>query len=253
MTYFIALLKARNEYLFYFGMLSLLSAVIMFAVSKFSNVQISGVNAWYKPSKFALSIGIFSLTMGWYTGYLFYKYIHIYNWAMIIFLGFEVFYISLQASRGQLSHYNISSTLYASLTVVMAISAIAATLYTGYIGILFCTGDFAELPDYYLWAIRFGIFLFVIFALEGAIIGANGSHRVGGAGGSAIPFLNWSLQYGDLRIAHFIEMHALQVLPLVAFYVLKDIRLVISAGIMYGLLACFCLVLALNARSLFSF
>lgn len=253
MTAFIALLKSRNECLFYFGLLCLLSAVLLLTISKFSDIQINGVNSWYKPSKFALSMGIFSLTMGWYTGYLSYKYIHIYNWSLIIFLGFEVFYVALQASRGQLSHYNVSSTLYSSLTVVMAVAAIAATLYTGYIGILFCTESFTGLPDYYIWAIRLGIFLFVTFALEGAIIGANGSPRVGATDGGAIPFLNWSLKYGDLRVAHFVGMHALQILPLIAFYLLKDVKLVVLIGIIYGLLALFCLIQALNSKALLSF
>lgn len=251
---FLASLKTRNECLFYFGLLCLSSAALILIRSKFSDVQINGVNVLYKPFKFALSMGIFSLTMGWYTGYLIsYKYINLYNWSLIIFLGFEVFYVTLQASRGQLSHYNVSSALYTSLTVAMAIAAIAATVYTGYIGILFCTENFPELPDYYLLAIRLGIFLFVIFALEGAVIGANSSPRVGGQDGGAIPFLNWSLKYGDLRIAHFVGMHALQILPLLAFYIFKDVRVVILVGLMYGLLALFCLVQALNAKPLLSF
>ncbi|WP_228458343.1 hypothetical protein [Chryseobacterium hagamense] len=220
--------------------------------SKLIYIQINGVNAWYKPAKFALSMGIFSLTMGWYTGYLSYKYIHLYNWSLVFLLGFEVLYVTIQASRGQLSHYNVRSALYTSLTVAMAISAIAATLYTGYIGVLFCMGDFNELPGYYLWAIRLGIFLFVVFALEGAVIGANGSPRVGDGGGGAVPFLNWSLTYGDLRIAHFVGMHALQILPLLAFYIFKDVRLVILSGLLYGALSLFCLLQALNARSLLS-
>lgn len=251
---FLSSLKSRNECLFYFGLLCLFSAILILIKSKCSDVQINGVNAWYKPLKFAMSVGIFSWTMAWYTGYLIsYSYLNIYNWSLIIFLGFEVFYITFQAARGQLSHYNVSSALYTSLTVAMAVAAIAATLYTGYIGILFCTERFPELPDYYVWAIRIGIFLFVIFALEGAVIGANGSPRVGSTGAGTIPFLNWSLKYGDLRIAHFVGMHALQVLPILAYYILKDLRLVIFLGLMYGALALFCLIQALNSRSILPF
>ncbi|KLT66756.1 membrane protein [Pedobacter sp. BMA] len=247
---FLALLKSRNEYLFYFGMLCLFLAVLILILSKIVYIQMNGVNTWYKPAKFALSIGIFSLTMGWYTGYLdAFKYISVYNWSVIIFLGFELFYITLQASRSQLSHYNFSSGLYTSLTVAMAIAAIAVTLYTGYIGILFCTYRFATLPDYYVWAIRLGIFLFVIFASEGAVMGANGSPRIGANDGQTIPFLNWSLKYGDLRIAHFIGMHALQLLPLLAVYLLKDLKMVFLTGFLYAILAFFCLVLALNGKS----
>lgn len=251
---FLASLKSRNECLFYFGMLCLLSAVLMFIKSRFSDLQINEVNAWYKPVKFALSMGLFSLTMGWYTGYLTtYHHLNIYNWTVIVCLGFEVFYVAVQASRGQLSHYNTSSALYTSLTVGMALAAIAATLYTGYIGVLFCTEKFPGLPDYDLWAIRLGIFIFVLFALEGAVIGANGSPRVGSTDGRTLPFLNWSLTYGDLRIAHFIGMHALQVLPLLAYFVFREVKAVLFTGLMYGILALLCLMQALHGKSISHF
>lgn len=249
---FFTVLKFRNEPLFCFGLICLISAGLILFIAKFSPIQLNGVNAWYKPIKFALSIGIFSWTMAWYTGYLSQtNQVSIYSWTTILLLGFELFYIALQASRGQLSHYNVSSPIYTWLTVAMAIAAIAATLYTGYIGILFCTGSFPELPGYYLWAIRIGIFLFVIFAFEGAIIGANGSHSVGGVdNGNGLPLFNWSRKYGDLRIAHFVGMHALQVMPIVAFYLLKDVKLVIGLGVVYGAIAILCLIQALLGKPL---
>ncbi|KFF02827.1 hypothetical protein [Chryseobacterium luteum] len=255
MIAFFTVLRSRNELLFYFGLICLLIAVLILLIAKFSYVQINGANVWYKPFKFALSIGMFCWTMGWYTGYLeLPEQVSIYSWTTIILLGFELFYITFQAARGQLSHYNVSSSLYTSLTAAMAFAAMGATLYTGYIGILFCTGEFPELPGYYLWAIRIGVFLFVIFAFEGAIIGANGSHSVGGSGDEdGIPLLNWSRKYGDLRIAHFVGMHALQVLPLMAYYLLRDIKLIIILGLVYGALALFCLIQALNSKPLLSF
>ncbi len=244
---FILSLKSKNEPLFYFGLVCLIFAVFFLVLTKISNTQVYNINAWYKPFKFAASTVFFAWSMAWYCSYLPNFNIKLFNWSVIILLGFEIVYIAIQANRGQLSHFNLSTPFYSFLYSMMAFAASAVTIYTAYVGLLFFIHKFPTLPSHYLWAIRLGIIIFVIFAFEGFVMGSRLTHTIGGADGSSgIPILNWSTKFGDPRVAHFIGMHALQVLPILSFYLLKNTKTTIFVGVLYGLLAIFTLVQAMK-------
>ena len=246
---FIESLKYRNEPLFYFGLICFVLSIFFLLLTKISNIQVAGVNAWNKPFKFSMSIMFYSLTMAWYCHYLPSFNITLFNWAVIILLGFEIGYIAIQAGRGQQSHFNMSSPFYSVLFQLMGLAATLITLYTAYVGFLFFQNNFPDLPSAYLWGIRLGIVIFVIFSFEGALMGARMSHTVGGQdGGIGIPLLKWNKLFGDLRVAHFIGMHALQILPLLAFYLLKNTKAIFIVSALYGLLAFFTLIQALNGK-----
>lgn len=246
---FLFILKSRNETLFYFGLICLICALVFLVLGWSSSTTVSGAKAWYKPFKFAASIFLYSWTMGWFCAYLPHFNVSAFNWSVIVLLGFEIAYIALQAARGQLSHFNNNSPVYSALYGLMGLAATIISLYTAYIAVLFFTTELPQLPTHYLWSIRLGLILFVVFSFEGFLMGSRMAHTVGGADGSGgIPILNWSLKYGDLRVAHFIGMHALQVLPLLSYYVLKGTKLTIALGVLYGLLAVFTLFQALQAK-----
>lgn len=248
---FIQNLKARNETLFYYGLLCLAFSILFLILTKVSSTQVFQVNAWYKPFKFAFSTFLFSWAMAWYCYYLPNFNITLFNWTVIILLGFEIIYIALQANKGELSHFNLSTPTYAALYSMMAIAATLVTLYTAYVGILFFTNNFPELPDYYVWAIRLAIFIFVIFSFEGFAMGSRLNHSVGALNDNSNWFIvGWSKTVGDLRVSHFIGMHALQVLPILSYYVLKNTKLTVGVSVIYGLLALLTLVQALQGRPL---
>jgi hypothetical protein len=252
MTQFLYSLRLRNEPLFWFGLICFALAGLFLILTRFSNGQVMGINAWVKPMKFALSLAIYAWTMAWFCHDLMPNFNpRPFNQTVIGLLGFELAYIVWQAGRGQLSHFNLSSPVYAGLYSAMAIAITIVVLYTAYVGILFFSRDFPDLPNYYVWSVRIGIVLFVIFSLEGFAMGSRLAHTVGGSdGGPGLPVVNWSTRYGDLRIAHFIGMHALQVLPLLSFYLLKDVRLTVFVGIVYAALAAFTLWQALGGKPL---
>lgn len=244
-------LKQRNETLFYYGLICLILSLVFLLLTKVTTTQVYNVNAWYKPFKFAFSTFLFAWAMAWYCYYLPNFNIKLFNWSVIILLGFEIVYIALQASKGQLSHYNLSTPVYAALYSMMALAASAVTIYTAYVGLLFFTNTFPDLPSYYLWAIRFGIILFVIFSFEGFAMGSRLNHSVGALNDNSSWFIiGWSKTVGDLRVAHFIGMHALQVLPVLSFYVFKNTKLTLALSVLYGLLALLTLIQALQGKPL---
>lgn len=253
MSQFFQQLKFRNETMFYFGLACLALSVIFLILAKTSTTQVYGVSAWYKPFKFAFSTLTFAWAMGWYCYYLPNFNVKLFNWSIILLLGFEIVYIAIQAGRGQLSHYNLSTPVYAALYSMMAIAASAATVYTAYVGYQFFSNSFPALPTYYLWAIRLSILIFVVFSFEGFAMGSRLNHSVGALNDNSNLFiLGWSKTVGDLRVAHFIGMHALQVLPVLSFYVLKNTKLTICMAIIYGLLALSTLIQALKGKALFA-
>ena len=248
---FIQNLKERNETLFFFGLVCLVFSFFFLILTKVTNTQVFGVNAWYKPFKFAFSTLTFVWAMAWYCYYLPNFNFQFFNWTMIILLGFEIIYIAIQAGRGQLSHYNMSSSFYATMYSLMAIAATLVTIYTIYVGYLFFKHTFPTLPNYYVWAIRLAIILFVIFSFEGFAMGSRLNHSVGALNDNSNWFiLGWSKTVGDLRVSHFIGMHALQIIPIFSFYFLKSTKWTFILSMVYGFLALLTLIQAFKGKPL---
>jgi hypothetical protein len=242
-------IKFRNEHLFYFGLFCLILSIVCIVLTKTTTLQVQNLNAWVKPFKFALSIGLFSWTMAWYCYYLSDFNVTPFNWTVIILFGFELVYIVFQASKGQLSHFNISTPAYSLLYSLMGLAAVIVTIYTAYIGWLFFTQTFPNLPSYYVWSIRLGILIFVVFSFEGGLMGSRMNHSVGAINDNSNWWIvGWSKTVGDLRVSHFIGMHALQILPLLSFCVFKNTKGTIVVSVLYGLLAASTLVQALNGK-----
>lgn len=223
---FLQQLRHRNPILYYFGWIYFLGGILCIIMTQTSDTVVLGINAWFKPMKFFFSIWIFCWTMGWYMFYLKnQRPVRIYTWGVVVVMIIEQLIITWQAANGRLSHFNITTVFYRSLFIIMGVAITTIIAWTAIIGYRFFKQKQYDVPMPYIWGIRLGIMLSVLFSFEGGIMAARLSHTVGAIdGGPGLPVVNWSTEFGDLRVAHFIGIHSLQIIPLFGYYIAKSNR-----------------------------
>ncbi|MBL0170740.1 MAG: hypothetical protein IPP90_08415 [Gemmatimonadaceae bacterium] len=193
-----------------------LLAVFMVAL-QIDAVQVLGIPRWFKPAKFAVSIAIYLTTIAWLlpstglTERTRRRLVGVIGTTMIL----EMMAITVQAARGTTSHFNIATLFDAVIFQSMGIAILLNTIAAAWL----CVGAWGVLrrePTGTQAGVAMGFAVFLVGSAVGGWIVANNAHTVGAPdGGPGLPFVNWSTTAGDLRIAHFVGMHALQVLPVV--------------------------------------
>jgi len=206
------------------GWLHWILALALVVLVPLDSRSILGINPWIKPIKFSVSIAIYVWTLAWYLRYLSgrRRAIKLLSWGVAFTMVAEITLITLQSARGVPSHFNVATPLDATLFAVMGSIIGLNTLLLMWVTVLFFV-DRPELPAAYLWGIRFGLLVFLLASFEGVLMVIHGSHTVGAEdGGAGLRFINWSRQHGDLRVAHFVGMHALQVLPFAGYWISRS-------------------------------
>jgi len=250
---FFAELKRRNALMYWFGLFNLAVAIVCLVLMPFEETHLLGVNRWLKPFKFYASVGIVILSLGWLMFYLNdQKKVKIYSWIFFITMLFENGIILMQAVRKTTSHFNSTSALNGMLFSIMGMLIVVFTIFVIVVCISFFRQTQFPIPPAYVWGIRLGLLLFIIFSIEGGVMVGMLKHTVGGAdGGAGLPLVNWSNEYGDLRIAHFIGLHSLQVLPLFGYYIAKTKTQAILFSLGYFLVASALFLQAMKGIPLF--
>ncbi|MFE6614452.1 hypothetical protein [Amycolatopsis sp. NPDC057786] len=230
---------------------------------------LNGAPLWAKPFKFAVSAALYFFTWSWLVSLL-PKFRRTANWlanALVVIFAAEYALVVFQAARVRASHFNNATPL--DNTIFQVMGGMIAVLWLVNL-VLTIAVLFTRLPDRATaWAARIGAILGMIgISLatlmssptpdQQALLDATGQSAMIGAhtvglpdGGPGLPILGWSTVGGDLRIPHFLGLHGLQALPLLALALgvlaaryprLRDdvlrLRLVVIAGVGYaGLLA----------------
>jgi hypothetical protein len=202
------------------GWLNVALAALALALLPLDHRLVTGALVWLKPLKFALSIIAFVWTLAWLLASLppaAQRSVRRLSWGIAVSMVVEQAIIFGQAARGTTSHYNGSSLLNGVLFGLMGIFIMVNTLMSAWA--LYLAWRYRpQGPAGYVWGVRLGLLVFLVGSVLGGLMIHLNQHTVGAPdGGPGLPGLGWSTRAGDLRIAHFMGMHALQALPLLGW------------------------------------
>jgi len=220
---------------------------------------ITGAPAWLKPMKFAVSTAIYAFTLAWVFTYLpdWPRTRWLVGRGTAVAFVLELLMIGGQAYRGTTSHFNVATPFDAMIFISMGAIIGLQTVLAAWLAMVLWRQRFAD--PALGWALRLGLLVTVLGASTGPLmtrptaaqltearathrLPISGAHTVGAPdGGPGLPVTGWSTQHGDLRVPHFVGLHAWQVLPLFVIVALGGVaervrtRLAVAAGIAYGL------------------
>ena len=230
-------LFSRHRGLAVVGLLNLAAAAVFLVLMQVDETTVLGVDRWAKPLKFGFSVGLYLWTIAWFLPYLRLGRgtISLIGWTIATLMFFENLLIFTQAIRGTRSHFNFDTALDGGIFGWMGILVLLNSVMLVVLLALFVLRP-ADAPRPWIWSIRIGLFVLLLGSAEGGLMIAHGGHSVGAAdGGPGLPVVGWNVDAGDLRVAHLIGLHGVQVIPFVAFLLMRsrldDRRRLIVLGI----------------------
>lgn len=214
----------RQRTLAAYGSLLLLLTPLLLVMQQIDLRTWDGSDVWAKPTKFVFSVAVFALTTAWFFGYVRPERRNAPSLRAIVGViiaagSFEIVYIGWQAGHGLASHFNKSSAFYAIMYGLMGLGAVLLVASTLPLAWEIARRPARGLNAPYVAAVVTGLMLcFVLGGGFGGYMAQQPGHVVGLVGGHA-PLFGWNRAGGDLRIAHFMGIHAQQAIPLLGLAV----------------------------------
>jgi hypothetical protein len=223
MSAFFTELEARQRLLARSGFAMLAVLLACLAAMAFDPRLINGVSVWVKPAKFAASFVAWFWTLAWAWGVLAPAARAGWTargvlWVTLCAAWFEQGWMTLRAARGLPSHF-APDALGLLMYQLMGVGATLLVATAALLGALVLLRPDPGQPRPWRFAVGLGLVVGgVMGGFTGASISVNATPHVGGTPGdaAALPPFFWSRDGGDLRVAHFVAIHAMQALPLLA-------------------------------------
>ncbi|PJZ47261.1 hypothetical protein [Leptospira brenneri] len=233
-----------------------------------------GTQIWIKPLKFTLSVGLYSFTTAWVMFIFLNDWKYSYRTQMILTITsfIEIVFITLQAARGEASHFNISTLWNQIVFSVMGTSISIFWLFHLWVGYQIFRKKAIphSVKESLVWGLGIAGFAMIIAffmtsprpeqleSMKQGIFQTSGSHNFGtGDPGKEIFFFGWSTKLGDMRVPHFFGMHVMQIFVFLSAYLMKKVDSVQNqittrfTGILFLLITVFMVIQTLNGESVF--
>ena len=212
-------MSVASKILLIYGALMWLALGVAYFLSFDDERTLREVGVWIKPMKFMAATALFAWTTVWLAELANASVTHTkaYKWicGLIVFTSmFEVVYITYQACQGEASHYNNTDPFHALMFGVMALAAVGLTASQAWLAWEIWAARESDSLSVSDLGVIIGLTLtFVLSTISGFMLGGNQPPA-----GHGLPFVGWHL-YKDIRPAHFLGVHAQQLIPLLGLLV----------------------------------
>lgn len=223
----------KRQPLFWNGIAMAVLTISMIPLVFLDTRTLLGVNLWIKPIKFTVSLGVYSLSTVWILKRFLkdWRFNRKTQIVLTITSVIEIVLITLQAARGESSHFNVSNTWNQIVFSIMGTSiSIFWLFHLGMIlPILKEKGISKSVRESLLWGLTIAGFGMIIGffmtqprpeqleLMKQGIFQTSGSHSFGtGEPGQGLTFFGWSTVIGDMRVPHFFGMHVMQIFFVIA-------------------------------------
>lgn len=195
--------------------------VVLLILLPFDTVEVEGRQRLIKPLNFAGSFATYLATVVIMLDYLrasvWWK--KVISWGISSCILLAITCITLQAARGTTSHFNQGTPFDLAVSVLMDIVDPLNSIFV-FVLLMFALQSKLDVSPPTQLGFVFGLIIFLAGGVVGGVMVFQGQNVVGVApGGPGLPIVNWSTTGGDLRVAHFFGVHAIQILPIAGWLI----------------------------------
>ncbi len=223
-----------SKFLISYGVFMVLALALTYLYSLTDERTIREVGVWVKPMKFMAATALFGFSTVWVLKIANsnVEQADVFRWisALIVLTSFfEVAYISRQASLGLASHYNNSDTFHALMFALMGLAAVGLVASQAWLAWEIWKEQSEAGVNVVTLGVMVGLMLtFVLSVLSGFLLGGHQPPA-----GQGLPLVGWHF-YKDSRPAHFLGVHAQQVIPLMGLLAAKFLGSYANQGLILG-------------------